>query len=77
MRIDNAGDIFCIRVANFHCVSVEYLVQFVRFWEVMVQKVQETFCDGGNDVLAIWWVKSGNVSTSIMFRFVFPCFRKV
>ena len=61
MWTDDAGYIFCTRVANFHCISVEYLVQLVRFWEVMVQKVQETFCDAGNDVLAIWWVKSGDV----------------
>ena len=33
----NDGHIFCTGVANFHCISVEYFVQFVRFWEVMVQ----------------------------------------
>ena len=34
---DNDGHIFCTGVANFHCISVEYFVQFVRFWEVMAQ----------------------------------------
>ena len=64
---------FCTGVANFHYISVEYLAQFVRFWEMVLQQVQETFCDVGNDVLAIWRVKPDDVSTSVMFRFVFPC----
>ena len=34
---DNAGDVFWTRVANFHCIFVEYLVHFLRFWEVVVQ----------------------------------------
>ena len=35
-------EIFLTGITNFHCISVEYLVQFVRFWKVMVPEVQET-----------------------------------
>ena len=35
-------EIFLTGITKFHCISVEYLVQFVRFWKVMVPEVQET-----------------------------------
>ena len=68
MWTDNAAGIFCTGIANFNCVSVEYLLQFIRFWEFMVQSVQETFSDVGIDVLGIWRVKPDDVLASIMFH---------
>ena len=53
-------------VANFDVVPVEYLVEDMVFWEVLVDQVEELFAYVGGHMFAEWWV----VPNYITFAFV-------
>ena len=67
MLYDNTGHIFHAAVANFDCVSVENLVEFVFLGEVFIDELEETFCNIGLDIFAVWRVEPYYLSFPISF----------
>ena len=53
MLHDNTGHIFHAAVANFDCVSVKNLVEFVFFGEVFIDESEENFYNVGLDIFAV------------------------
>ena len=67
MLYDNTGHIFHAAVANFDCVS-ENLVEFVFFGEVFIDESEESFCNVGLDIFAVWRVEPYYLSFLFLFR---------
>ena len=51
MALDDTFDVACGAVADFHCVAIEDLVEFVMLWKVLVDELKESFGDFGLHVL--------------------------
>ena len=56
-------------IAYFHCVSIDYLVQLVVFWEVFVEERYELSSDVAFDVFAVWWVEPGDIPLPVVSFF--------
>ena len=57
-------DVGHTRVTNFDSVSVADLVQWVFFWEVLLNKPYECSTNFGSDTAAEWRVKIRNFTFS-------------
>ena len=72
MSIDYGGHVVHARVAQFHCVPVEYLVQLRRFGEMMVKDLEEFLADDSRNISGERWVEPCYVAFAV---FVFWCLR--
>ena len=62
---DNRLDIVHATVANFNCVPVEEFMQLVCWWEVLVNKTEETASYVSLDVCAVRRVETNNIAVSM------------
>ena len=73
MFFNDPLNVFGAAIAYFDGISVEEFVEFVRSWEVFVDKRYKGFCDVGSDVLTEWWVEPDDVSFSRSFLLSWGC----
>ena len=62
---DNILDILHTTIANFHCVPVEEFMKLVCWWEVPINKTEETASYVGLDLCAERRVEPNNIAVSM------------
>ena len=67
VRFDDLCHISHATVTGLHIVSVEYLVEPVFFSEMLVDQLEETFCNFGFYIFAEWWVEPDDFSCAVSF----------
>ena len=63
MALDNFCHVGHTAVANFHVISVKYLVQCMPPGEMFVDQTEEGSCNIRLDINALWWVEPNDAIT--------------
>ena len=66
MALDDVFDVFCAAVTDFDVITVEYFIEFMMPWEMLVDKLKEFAANLGFNVLIEWGIEPYDIAFPVL-----------